>query len=111
MPTPTETIEHAAKRARDAADDFKLLHGVKPNALMAGQRYVAAIVQATQTLGMLGQTKTINQLLLECPKLKQRMIGGMPIIISNRDDDHLAAVLVGDLAMLEARPQPQPAKR
>jgi hypothetical protein len=106
--TPIETLNAAEKEARNAAENFTLEHTVKPNALMAGHQFVHQLVGAVQTLTMLGQGATVAKMLPECPKLGQRLICGLPIIISNRPDNAVSAVLVGDVEMLKS-PQPQPA--
>lgn len=107
--TPSETIHAAESKARHACEDFILNHGLKPNALMAGQAFVQGIVAATQTLAMLGQTKAIEAALPHCPKLGQRLLCGLPLVISSRNDHHVTAVLVGDPTVLIS-PNQQPAK-
>lgn len=108
--TPTETLKEAEKKARNAAENFTLEHTVKPNALMAGHQFVHAIVAATQTLAMLGQGKTVEAMLPNCPKLGQRLLCGLPLIISSRNDGNICAALIGDAEMLIAN-QPQTATR
>lgn len=110
--TPIETLKAAEKKARDAAETFALEHTVKPNALMAGHQFVHQLVAAVQTLTMLGQGATVAKMLPECPKLGQRMLCGLPVIIANRPDAVISAVLIGDMALLQnPQHQPQPATR
>jgi hypothetical protein len=106
--TPIETLKAAEKKARDAAETFTLEHTVKPNALMAGHSMVQQLVGAVQTLTMLGQGAAVAKILPECPKLGQRLLCGLPVIIANRPDAIISAVLIGDLQMLKA-PQHQAA--
>lgn len=95
MPTPIEILTAADKAARAEIDDFGLAYHVKPNALMAGNHLVNDMVGAVLTLNGIGQGKRADALLPLCPKLKQRTLAGLPLIVSNRNDAVLSAVLVG----------------
>lgn len=109
--TPIETLKEAEKKARNAAENFTLEHTVKPNALMVGQGMVHQLVAAVQTLTMLGQAATANQMLPECPQLGQRLLCGLPVIIAGRPDCTISAVLIGDPSMLKNPQHQAPATR
>lgn len=109
--TPIETLKEAEKKARNAAENFTLEHTVKPNALMVGQGMVHQLVAAVQTLTMLGQGKTVEAMLPNCPKLGQRLLCGLPLIISSRNDGNICAALIGDAEMLKNPQHQAPATR
>lgn len=98
---PDEILSNAADAARNAIADFGLAYHLKPNALLAGQGFLEKVLVAAETLGRTGRTRRLNEALPECPKLGQRLLVGLPVIVSSRPDDVVVAVLVGDIELLK----------